>query len=229
MSKRIVVAIDGPAGAGKSTIARGLAERLGFLFIDTGAMYRAVALWAIRTSVALDDMHRLDQLARAAQIEFRDNSKRVFLNGDEVTEEIRGPGMADAASKASTIPAVRRALVELQREMATQNSVVMEGRDIGTVVFPHAEVKIFLDARPEVRARRRLADLQAKGLEVAPEELEREITERDRRDRTRAEAPLVQAPDATYLDTSELSIDEVQEEILKIIRARVSNGKELVR
>jgi cytidylate kinase len=229
MSKRIVVAIDGPAGAGKSTIARGLAERLGFLFIDTGAMYRAVALWAIRTTVALDDMHRLDQLARAAQIEFRDNNKRVFLNGDEVTEEIRGPGVADAASKASTIPAVRRALVELQRKMATQNSVVMEGRDIGTVVFPHAEVKIFLDARPEVRARRRLADLQAKGLEVAPEELEREITERDRRDRTRTEAPLVQAPDATYLDTSDLSIDEVLEEILKIIRARVSNGKELVR
>jgi cytidylate kinase len=229
MSKRIVVAIDGPAGAGKSTIARGLAERLGFLFIDTGAMYRAVALWAIRTGVALDDMHRLDQLARAAQIEFRDNSKRVFLNGEEVTEEIRGPGMADAASKASTIPAVRRALVELQRKMATQNSVVMEGRDIGTVVFPHAEVKIFLDARAEVRARRRLADLQAKGLEVAPEELEREIAERDRRDRTRAEAPLVQAPDATYLDTSDLSVEEVREEILKIIRARVSNGKELVR
>jgi cytidylate kinase len=229
MSRRIVVAIDGPAGAGKSTIARGLAERLGFLFIDTGAMYRAVALWAIRTGTALDDMHRLDQLAREAQIEFGDNSKRLFLNGEDVTEEIRGPGMADAASKVSTIPAVRRALVELQRKMATQNSVVMEGRDIGTVVFPHAEVKIFLDARPEIRAKRRLADLQAKGLEVAPEELEREIAERDRRDRTRAEAPLVQAPDATYLDTSDLSIDEVQEEILKIIRARVSNGKELVR
>ncbi len=229
MSRRIVVAIDGPAGAGKSTIARALAERLGFLFIDTGAMYRAVALWAIRTGTAFDDMHRLDQLAREARIEFGDGSKRVFLNGAEVTEEIRGPGMADAASKVSTIPSVRRALVELQRNLATQNSVVMEGRDIGTVVFPAAEVKIFLDARPDVRAKRRLADLQAKGLEVAAEELEKEIAERDRRDRTRAEAPLMQAPDATYLDSSDLSIEEVQEEILKIIRARVSNGKELVR
>jgi cytidylate kinase len=229
MSKRIVVAIDGPAGAGKSTIARAVARRLGFLFIDTGAMYRAVALWAIRTGTPLDDMHRLDQLAREAQIEFGEGSTRVFLNGKEVTEDIRGPGMADAASKVSTIPAVRRALVDLQRKMATRNSVVMEGRDIGTVVFPEADVKVFLDARPEVRARRRLGDLKAKGLEVTPEELEREIADRDRRDRTRAEAPLVQAPDAVYLDTSELSIDEVQEEILKIIRARVSNGRELVR
>ena len=229
MSKRIVVAIDGPAGAGKSTIARGLAGRLGFLFIDTGAMYRALALWALRTGTALDDMHRLDQLARQAQIEFGDGNTRVLLNGEDVTGEIREPRMADAASKVSTVPAVRRALVELQRKMATENSVVMEGRDIGTVVFPDAEVKIFLDASPAIRAQRRLGDLKAKGIEIAPETLEREIEERDRRDRTRAEAPLMQAPDAMYLDSSTLTIDEVQEQILAIIRARMSNGKELIR
>jgi CMP/dCMP kinase len=229
MGKRIVVAIDGPAGAGKSTIARALAVRLGFLFIDTGAMYRAVALWAIRTGTALDDMHRLDQLARQAQIKFAADSTLVLLNGEDVTEEIREPGMADAASKVSTVPAVRRALVELQREMATENSVVMEGRDIGTVVFPDAEVKIFLDASPAVRAQRRLGDLKAKGIEVAPEELKREIEDRDRRDRTRAEAPLMQAPDAVYLDSTRLTIDQVQEQILAIIRARTSNGKELMR
>jgi cytidylate kinase len=229
MSKRIVVAIDGPAGAGKSTIARALAGRLGFLFIDTGAMYRAVALWALRTGTALDDMHRLDQLARQARIDFAEGNTRVLLNGEDVTEEIREPRMADAASKVSTVPAVRRALVELQRKMATENSVVMEGRDIGTVVFPDAEVKIFLDASPAIRALRRLGDLKAKGIEVAPETLEREIEERDRRDRTRAEAPLMQAPDAVYLDSSKLTIDEVQEQILAIIRARMSNGKELIR
>ncbi len=229
MSKRIVVAIDGPAGAGKSTIARALAGRLGFLFIDTGAMYRAVALWAIRTGTALDDMHRLDQLARQARIEFGAGNTRVLLNGEDVTDAIREPEMADAASKVSTVPAVRRALVELQRKMATENSVVMEGRDIGTVVFPEAQVKIFLDASPAVRALRRLGDLKAKGIEVAPEQLEREIADRDRRDRTRAEAPLMQAPDAMYLDSTALTIDEVQEHILAILRARMSNGKEIVR
>lgn len=227
--KRIVVAIDGPAGAGKSTIARGIAERLGFVYIDTGAMYRAVAHWAMQRGTALDDMHRLEQLAREAKIDFTAGSLRVLLNGEDVTDAIRGPGMADAASKVSTIPAVRRALVEMQRRMAQEASVVMEGRDIGTVVFPHAEVKIFLDADPAERARRRRIDLEAKGVHVTAEHLQQEIEERDRRDRTRAEAPLVQAPDAVYLDSTNLTVEKVQEEILKLIRSRISNGKEVTR
>jgi cytidylate kinase len=229
MGKRIVVAIDGPAGAGKSTIARALAARLGFVYIDTGAMYRAVALWAIQRGTALDDMHRLEQLAREARIEFAAGNSQVLLNGEDVTAAIRDAGMADAASRVSTVPAVRRALVEVQRRMAAENSVVMEGRDIGTVVFPNADVKVFLDATPQVRAQRRVQDMRSKGIEVTPEQLTLEIAERDRRDTTRGEAPLMQAPDALYLDSSDLTAEQVVEEILKVIRARVSNGKEVQR
>ena len=151
MTKRIVIAIDGPAGAGKSTIARAIARRLGFVYIDTGAMYRAVALWALRTGVSESDMHRLEQLATAAEISFVAGANSVLLNGEDVTEVIRTPEVAAVASKVSTVGAVRRALVEKQREMGSEASVVMEGRDIGSVVFPDAQVKIFLDADPSIR------------------------------------------------------------------------------
>src|SRR5580692_3240634 len=151
--KQIIVAIDGPAGAGKSTIARSLAQRLGFTFIDTGAMYRAIALWALRVGIDLDDLHRLEQLALASHIEF--DGERVLLNGDDVTAAIREPQVTDAASKVAIAPGVRRAMREEQRRIGSTNSVVMEGRDIGTVVFPDANVKIFLDADPDVRAGRR--------------------------------------------------------------------------
>ncbi|MBN8730323.1 MAG: (d)CMP kinase [Acidobacteria bacterium] len=227
-ARRIVVAIDGPAGAGKSTIARRIAARMGFLYIDTGAMYRAVALWAQRLGTSLDDHLNLEQLAIAADIELRSNPLGVVLNGEDITELIRNPEISQAASKASAIPGVRRALVEKQRAMGAVTSIVMEGRDIGTVVFPDAEIKIFLDAAAEVRARRRLEELQAKGQGgLTLEAVLKDINERDTRDRTRGEAPLMQAPDAEYVDSTENSIEQVEERILALVRARTSNGKEL--
>jgi len=220
MAKNTIVAIDGPAGSGKSTVAREVAKRLGFLYIDTGAMYRAVALWAMRAGVAWDDAHRLEQLARQAHIEF--SGGQVLLNGDDVTADIRAPEVGEAASRVAAYGGVRRAMREEQRRIASHNSAVLEGRDIGTVVFPEAQVKVFLDASPEERARRRAAELGLDG--TAPrEQVAREIAERDRRDRTRAEAPLTQAPDADYLDTTRLSLEEVEEAILKLIRKRTSN------
>lgn len=227
-ARRIVVAIDGPAGAGKSTIARRIAARLGFLYIDTGAMYRAVALWARRLDVSLDDHLKLEQLARAAVIELRSNPLGVVLNGEDITELIRNPEISQEASKVSAIPGVRRALVEKQRAMGEVNSIVMEGRDIGTVVFPEAAIKIFLDAAAEVRAQRRLDELHAKGQTgLALETVLKDINERDTRDRTRGEAPLMQAPDAEYVDSTRESIEAVEERILMLVRARTSNGKEL--
>ena len=219
------MAIDGPAGAGKSTIARRLAGRLGFTYIDTGAMYRAVALWAIRQGVDLADMHRLEQLALAAEIEL--SPGRIRLNGEDITDAIRTQQVADGASRVSAIPAVRRALVAKQRVIGERTSVVMEGRDIGTVVFPHADVKIYLDADPRERVRRRLRDIRAAGGDIAEAELAAQMKERDERDATRSDAPLSQAPDAVYLDSTPLSADEVEEAILRIVRARVTNGREL--
>jgi len=226
MPKPLIVAIDGPAGAGKSTLARRLASKLGFVYIDTGAMYRAVALWAVRAGVDLSDAHKLEQLARAANIEFQAGSAQILLNGEDVTEAIRAPELSDAASRVSTFAGVRRALVEKQRALAATSSVVMEGRDIGTVVFPDAEVKIFLDARPEERAVRRARELKEKGLTVSQEEIARQIAERDARDRTRKQAPLMQAPDAIYLDSTSLSLDEVEEYVLRLVRERTANGKQ---
>jgi cytidylate kinase len=222
--KSVVVAIDGPAGAGKSTIAKRLAGRLGFTYIDTGAMYRAVALWGLRQGVDMGDMHRMEQLAAASQIGLAPGC--IELNGENVTEEIRHPEVSSGASKIAVIPGVRRAMVAQQRAIGERTSVVMEGRDIGTVVFPGAAVKIYLDAHLGERVRRRLEELRAKGQEMPEQELLAQMKERDHRDSTRADAPLAQAPDAVYLDSTKLTLDEVEEAILKIVRARVANGKE---
>jgi cytidylate kinase len=222
--KRVVVAIDGPAGAGKSTIAKRVAARLGFTYIDSGAMYRAVALWALRRKVDAGDMHRMEQLAIAAEIELLPG--RIRLNGEDVTDAIRTPEVSAGASKVAVIPGVRRALVAKQRAMGERSSVVMEGRDIGTVVFPHADVKVFLDADPGERVRRRLGDVRAAGEEIPETALAAQMQERDQRDSTRADGPLAQAPDAAYLDSTALTAEEVEEAILKIVRSRVTNGKD---
>jgi cytidylate kinase len=219
-----VVAIDGPAGAGKSTIAKRVAARLGFTYIDSGAMYRAVALWALRQNVDPGDMHRMEQLAMAAEIEL--SPGRIRLNGEDVTDAIRTPEVSGGASKVAVIPGVRRALVAKQRLMGERSSVVMEGRDIGTVVFPGADVKIFLDADPRERVRRRLSDVRTSGEEIPESALAAQMKERDQRDSTRADGPLAQAPDAAYLDSTSLTVEEVEEAILKIVRSRVTNGKD---
>lgn len=217
----IVIAIDGPAGAGKSTIARRLAARLGFTYIDSGAMYRAVALWALGEKLDPADGHRMEQLALAAGISLEEDGSRVVLNGEDVTDAIRAPEVSRAASVVATIPGVRRALVEKQRAIGAINNVVMEGRDIGSVVFPQADLKIYLDAQSEERARRRAVEVNGDHDAVA-----RQIGERDERDRARADSPLMQAPDAVYIDSTGLGIEEVEEAILKLVRARITNGKE---
>lgn len=227
--KRIIVAIDGPGGAGKSTLAKRVAKRLGFLYINTGAMYRAVALWALRLNVDMSDMHRLEQLAKEADIELDPETGDIRLNGEDVTQAIRDGKVSAAASKISAVAGVRRALLRIQRGMAQETSVVMEGRDIGSVVFPKAQVKIYLDAHPEERARRRALEHQEQGDAVHRDDVAAELNRRDQQDRARAEAPLMQAPDAQLVDTTGLSIDEVEEVILSLVRSRISNGKEAIR
>jgi cytidylate kinase len=202
-------------------VARAVARRLGYTYIDSGAMYRSVALWAVRLGMDLDDMHRLDQLAQQARIQFLNGA--VLLNGEDVTQAIREPQVSEGASKVAIYPGVRRAMREEQRRIAALGPVVMEGRDIGTVVFPDARVKIYLDASSEARTSRRAAELGAAVDEVADE-----LAARDQRDRTRAEAPLTQAPDADYIDTTSLSPAEVEEAVLKLVRTRTSNGKDRV-
>lgn len=225
LNKRIIVAIDGPAGAGKSTLSKRLAARLGCLYIDTGAMYRAVALWAARMGVPVSDHARLEQLAAEARIAlFQDG--RVVLNGEDVSQAIRAPEMSEGASIVSGVPGVRRALVAKQQEMGRETSAIMEGRDIGTVVFPDAAVKIFLHATADVRAARRVRDLLARGSAAAFDDVRADIIKRDLRDSTRPDSPLRQAPDAILFDSSELDEAQTEEALLRIVRERTSDGKE---
>ena len=218
METRIIVAIDGPAGAGKSTVARAVAERLGFLHVDSGAMYRAVALWALENGVDPGDGAKVVPMAESAEINL--NGGRVLLNGRDITADVRRPEVSQAASRVSAIPGVRRELVSKQQEYAAAASVVMEGRDIGTVVYPRAQVKIYLDASAEVRARRRVGELGGDYAQVL-----REIRERDDRDATRADSPLRQAEDAVYVDTGDLDEEGVILAVLGIVRERTLNGR----
>ena len=218
METRIIVAIDGPAGAGKSTVARAVAERLGFLHVDSGAMYRAVALWALENGVDPGDGAKVVPMAESAEINL--NGGRVLLNGRDITADVRRPEVSQAASRVSAIPGVRRELVSKQQEYAAAASVVMEGRDIGTVVYPRAQVKIYLDASSEVRARRRVGELGGDYGQVL-----REIRERDDRDATRADSPLRQAEDAVYVDTGDLDEESVILAVLDIVRERTLNGR----
>jgi cytidylate kinase len=209
-AQKIIVAIDGPAGAGKSTIARHLARHFGLLNLETGAMYRAFALKALRAKLPLDESASLEALAAetAIRLEFAETENRVLLDGEDVSGLIRSQAVTDAASRVSVFPAVRAWMVRLQQQMGAQGGVVMEGRDIGTVVFPHAQVKIFLDAAPEVRGMRRYEQL---GTEPAqqPAEVIRDLRARDERDRNRADSPLKPAPDAVLLDSTRMTLNEV--------------------
>ena len=215
----LVIAIDGPSGVGKSTIARFLADRMGCRYIDTGAMYRAVALLARQRAVSPDDAQCLAPLGRDMEIQFIETAagQGVLLNGEDVTLSLRLPGVSEEASRLSRHPEVREALVEKQREFGQQGRVVMEGRDIGTVVFPEADLKIFLDAEPEERGRRRYLQWKEKGIDVAPEQLTQEILSRDQRDQTRKVAPLLPARDAVKIDTTHLDPEQVLARILALL------------
>lgn len=220
--RKIIIAIDGPAGAGKSTIARHLARHFGLLNLETGAMYRAFGLKALRAEVPLDDSHELETLAAETSIrlESGEAENRVLLDGEDVTGLIRNPTVTDAASKVSVFPAIRAWMVRLQQELGADGGVVMEGRDIGTVVFPNAEAKIFLDAAPEVRGMRRFEQMGPKSTQQ-PEEVIRELRLRDQRDRNRADSPLRAAPDAVLLDSTDMTLDEAVQAAEAIVEERM--------
>jgi len=217
--RKLVIAIDGPAGSGKSTIAARLARKFGYVNLESGAMYRSLALKALEQHVPLEDEELLRQMAESTtiQLEPSGDGNRVLLDGRDVSQRIREADVTAAASRVSTHPVVRRLMVARQREMGAQGGVVMEGRDIGTVVFPNADVKIFLDADPTVRAERRFLQNGSLSGEEA-RRIQAEILARDQRDRTRAASPLYPAPDAVVMDSTHMKIDEVVEAVEQIVK-----------
>jgi cytidylate kinase len=226
---RLTIAIDGPAGSGKSSLAKRVAQILGYLYLDSGAMYRALALKALRERVALDNFRVLEELARGTHIELQPPTREqetggskncVFLDGEEVTQAIRTAVVAQAASRLATIAGVREILVAEQQRAGAGGGVVMEGRDIGTVVFPRAELKIFLEASPEVRAERRWKEHQEKGEAMTLAEVLEEVRERDRRDRERKVSPLVRASDAVLVDNTAMDVEETARLVVLLAHER---------
>ena len=231
MGKGISIALDGPAGSGKSTVARTVAVKFGYQYIDTGAMYRAITLKALKNKIPVDDESRLTELVANTTINFKyigtgdQPQLRVIMDGVDVSEAIRSLEVTDNVSAVSAVAGVREALVKLQRSMAEEGGVVMDGRDIGTVVLPNAELKIFLTASVAERSKRRWLELKAKGVEVPLEELEQQIRKRDQFDSNRAVDPLRQAEDAILLDTTDLSISEVTDRIVELALAKGAEFK----
>ncbi|WP_093230774.1 (d)CMP kinase [Thermoflavimicrobium dichotomicum] len=221
--RRFLVAIDGPAGAGKSTVARLVAEQLGLTYVDTGAMYRGVAWRALQEKVDVTNEEVLAQLAEATQ--FKLEKEGIRINGKWLKEELRTPEVSQLASAIAKMGEVRQALVRKQQEIARQHGVVMDGRDIGTHVLPHADVKVFLTASIEKRAKRRYLELLAKGYQVDERTLQEEIRKRDENDQTRKHSPLRQAEDAVFIDTSDLTVSEVVEKILELCRTKVGGNE----
>jgi cytidylate kinase len=221
LSRPLVIAIDGPSGAGKSTAGRTLAARLGYVFIDTGAMYRALALKALRAGVPLDEGGRLADLARRTNIVLSEGGRGVSLDGDDVTSAIRTREVTAAASRVSAHGAVRREMVARQRQLGEAGGVILDGRDIGTAVFPDADVKFYVDADPARRAQRRAEELAATGTAAVDAlAIEREIRQRDHADMTRSDSPLTRAPDAVSLDTTTLTPDQVVEKMLEVVERK---------
>lgn len=223
MAENIVITVDGPSGAGKGTLCYALAEKLGFALLDSGAIYRVTALAALKSAVDLEDEFALEALAKGLDIAFlpQNGEVEILLNGENVSSQIRTQEVADAASKVAVFPKVRSALLQLQRDFAQHCGLIADGRDMGTVVFPQAQVKLFLDASAEERAKRRYKQLQNKGINGNFDQILTEIKERDFRDRNREVAPLKPAEDALLLDSTELSIEQVIDQALNYIAQKV--------
>lgn len=227
MRRPPIIAIDGPAGAGKTTAARNLARRLSLVYLDTGATFRAIALKAVRAGVALTDGAGLEALAKGSELRFAgDQLERLLLDGEDVTDTVRGSDMAAASSAVAVHAGLREVLVELWRGIGRAGGVVLEGRDIGTVVFPDADIKFFLDARPEARAKRRFSERAGKE-STSFENVVRELEARDEKDRNREHSPLRQAPDAIRIDTTALSAEDTVDELVRLVQERLGDDAEL--
>ncbi|WP_303819274.1 (d)CMP kinase [Actinobacillus minor] len=220
--KNVIITVDGPSGAGKGTLCYALAQKLGFDFLDSGAIYRITALAATKKAIPLDDENALAEISQNLDVQFipQDGEVNVILNGENVGDQIRTAEAGQNASKVAAFPKVRQALLQRQRDFASEKGLIADGRDMGTVVFPEAQIKLFLDASAEERAKRRVKQLQSKGFNANFDEILAEIKERDFRDRNRAVSPLVPAADALLLDSTNLSIDEVIQQALDYISSK---------